>query len=161
MLPDLRADLYARKAKILEERLAAPDLAIEAWRETIACRPDHQEAFVAIERLLEAAGRAAELAETLEKHAEVAVEAREREQLTKRVAVLHEKVLGQPEKAIAAWRSVLDHGRGKRGGARCPRTTVQRARRLDEPGRGAAAKSRGLSRRGDLAPPVFAGGPAS
>ncbi len=108
LIPDLRADLYARKAKILEERLAAPDLAIEAWRETIACRPDHQEAFVAVERLLEAAGRAAELAETLERHAEVAVEASEREQLAKRVAGLHEKVLGQPEKAIAAWRSVLD-----------------------------------------------------
>ena len=108
LVPDLRADLYARKARILEQRLAAPDLAVEAWRETIACRPDYQEAFVAIERLLEAAGRAAELAETLEKHAEVVVEAHEREQLTKRVAVLHEKVLGQPEKAIAAWRSVLD-----------------------------------------------------
>jgi len=108
LVPDLRADLYARKAMILEERLAAPDLAIEAWREAIASRSDHQQAFVAIERLLEAAGRAAELAETLEKHAEVVVEAREREQLTKRVAVLHERVLGQPEKAIAAWRAVLD-----------------------------------------------------
>jgi tetratricopeptide (TPR) repeat protein len=108
LLPDLRADLYARKARILEERVAAPTLAIEAWREAIASRSDHQEAFVAIERLLEAAGRAAELAETLEKHAEVVVEAREREQLTKRVAVLHERVLGQPEKAIAAWRTVLD-----------------------------------------------------
>lgn len=108
LLPDLRADLYARKAKILEERLAAPDLAVEAWWEAIASRPDYQQAFAAIERLLEAASRSAELAEILERHAEVAVEAREREQLTKRVAVLHEKVLGQPEKAIAAWRSVLD-----------------------------------------------------
>ena len=108
LVPDLRADLYARKAKILEERLGASEQAIEAWRETIAARPDHQQAFVAVERLLEAAGRAAELAETLERHAEVAVEAYEREQLTKRVALLHEKVLGQPDKAIAAWRSVLD-----------------------------------------------------
>ncbi|HJX53704.1 MAG TPA: hypothetical protein VJ801_13135 [Polyangia bacterium] len=108
LVPDLRADLYARKAKVLEERLAAPDLAIAAWHDAIASRPDHQQAFVAIERLLEAAGRAAELAETLEKHAEVVVEAHEREQLAKRVAVLHEKVLGQPDKAIAAWRSVLD-----------------------------------------------------
>jgi tetratricopeptide (TPR) repeat protein len=108
LVPDLRADLYARKAGILEERLAAPALAIEAWREAIASRSDHQQAFAAVERLLEAAGRSAELAETLEKHAEVVVEAREREQLTRRVAVLHERVLGQPEKAIAAWRAVLD-----------------------------------------------------
>jgi len=108
LVPDLRADLYARKAKILEERLAALDLAVEAWREAIASRPDHPQAFTAIERLLEAAGRAAELAETLEKHGEVVVEAREREQLAKRVAVLYERVLGEPEKAIAAWRSVLD-----------------------------------------------------
>ena len=108
LVPDLRADLYARKAKILEERLAAPDLAVEAWREAISSRPDHQQAFAAIERLLEAAGRSAELAEILERHTEVVVDAREREQLAKRVAVLHEKVLKQPEKAIAAWRSVLD-----------------------------------------------------
>ena len=108
LVPDLRADLYARQAKIFEERLATPDRAIAAWRDAISSRPDHQQAFVAIERLFEAAGRAAELAETLEKHAEVVVEAREREQLAKRVAVLHEKVLGQPDKAIAAWRSVLD-----------------------------------------------------
>jgi len=112
LAPDLRAELYARKAVILEERLAAPELAIAAWHETIASKPDHQPAYVAIERLLEAAGRAAELTETLEKHAEVVVEANEREQLTKRVAVLHEKVLGQPEKAIAAWRSVLDLDEG-------------------------------------------------
>ena len=108
LVPDLRADLYARKAKILEERLAAPDLAVEAWREAISSRPDHQQAFAAIERLLDAAGRSAELAEILERHTEVVVDAREREQLAKRVAVLHEKVLKQPEKAIAAWRSVLD-----------------------------------------------------
>jgi len=112
LVPDLRADLYARKAKILEERLAAPDRAIAAWHEAIASRPDHQQAFAAIERLLEAAGRSADLAETLERHAEVVVEAREREQLAKRVAVLHEKVLRQPEKAIAAWRSVLDLDEG-------------------------------------------------
>ena len=108
LVPDLRADLYARKARILEQRLGQPERAIEAWQEAIGAQPDHQEAFVAIEGLLQTAGRTAELAETLEKHAEVVVEAREREQLTKRVAVLHEKVLQQPEKAIAAWRSVLD-----------------------------------------------------
>jgi tetratricopeptide (TPR) repeat protein len=108
LVPDLRADLYARKAKILEERLTSSDLAVEAWREAIASRLDYQQAFVAVERLLEAAGRAAELAETLEKHAEVVVEAHEREQLAKRVAVLYERVLRLPEKAIAAWRSVLD-----------------------------------------------------
>ncbi|HEX7597202.1 MAG TPA: hypothetical protein VF518_03245, partial [Polyangia bacterium] len=108
LLPDLRADLYARKARIFEQRLAMPEKAIEAWREAIGARPDHQEAFLAIEALLQATGRMEELAETLETHAEVVVDAQERERLTKRVAVLHEKVLKQPDKAIAAWRSVLD-----------------------------------------------------
>ncbi len=106
--PDLRADLYARKARILEQRLVAPDRAIEAWNEAIAARPDFIEAFVALESQLQATVRMAELASALERHAEVVVDAREREQLTKRVAVLYEKTLHQPEKAIMAWRSVLD-----------------------------------------------------
>jgi tetratricopeptide (TPR) repeat protein len=88
--------------------LGAPERAIEAWRQALAARPDHQDAFVALERLLGDANRTAELCETLEKHAEVVVEAPQREALIKRVAALYETPLGDLAKAIAAWRSVLD-----------------------------------------------------
>ncbi len=108
MDPDLRGDLCAFKANILDARLAAPGRAIDAWRDALAARPDHQDAFVALERLLGDANRTAELCETLEKHAEVVVEAPQREALTKRMAGLYESPLGDLTKAIAAWRSVLD-----------------------------------------------------
>jgi tetratricopeptide (TPR) repeat protein len=108
MDPDLRGDLCAFKANILDARLNSPERAIEAWREALAARPDHQDAFVALERLLGDAGRTVELCETLEKHAEVVVEAEQREALTKRVAALYESPLGDLGRAIGAWRSVLD-----------------------------------------------------
>ena len=108
MDPDLRSDLFAFKANILDARLHAPERAIEAWRQTLGARPDHQDAFVALERLLGDAGRTVELCETLEKHAEVVVEAPQREGLIKRMAALYESPLGDLGKAIVAWRSVLD-----------------------------------------------------
>jgi tetratricopeptide (TPR) repeat protein len=108
MDPDLRGDLCAFKANILDARLASPEKAIEAWRDALVARPDHQDAYIALERLLGDADRTAELCETLEKHAEVVVEAPQREALTKRMAALYESPLGDLGKAIAAWRSVLD-----------------------------------------------------
>jgi tetratricopeptide (TPR) repeat protein len=108
MDPDLRGDLCAFKANVLDARLAAPERAIEAWREALVARPDHQDAFVALERLLGDANRTVELCETLEKHAEVVVEAEQREGLIKRMATLYESPLGDLGKAIGAWRSVLD-----------------------------------------------------
>ena len=108
MDPDLRGDLCAFKANILDARLAAPERAIAAWREALVARPDHQDAFVALERLLGDANRTVELCEALEKHAEVVVEADRRETLIKRVAALYESPLGDLGKAIGAWRSVLD-----------------------------------------------------
>jgi tetratricopeptide (TPR) repeat protein len=108
MDPDLRGDLCAFKANILDARLGAPERAIAAWREVLAARPDHQDAFLALERLLADANRTAELCETIEKHAEVVVEAPLREALIKRMAGLYECPLADLAKSIAAWRSVLD-----------------------------------------------------
>jgi tetratricopeptide (TPR) repeat protein len=108
MDPDLCADLCAFKANILDARIKNPERAIEAWRAALSSRPDYQDAFVALERLLEDAGRTVELCQTLEKHAEVVVEAPQREALTRRMAGLYETPLGDLDKAIAAWCSVLD-----------------------------------------------------
>jgi tetratricopeptide (TPR) repeat protein len=106
--PDLSADLCAFKANILDARIKDPERAIEAWRAALSSRPDHQDAFVALERLLEDAGRTAELCETLERHAEVVMETPRRGALIRRVAGLYEAPLGNLAKAIAAWRAVLD-----------------------------------------------------
>ncbi|MBN2574752.1 MAG: tetratricopeptide repeat protein [Deltaproteobacteria bacterium] len=106
--PDLSADLCAHKANILDARIKDPERAIEAWRAALASRPDYEDAFVALERLLEDAGRTVELCETLEKHAEAVVEAPRREALIRRVAGLCEAPLADLPKAITAWRAVLE-----------------------------------------------------
>ena len=108
MDPDLSSDLCAFKANILDARVKDPERAIEAWRAALASRPDHEDAFIALERLLDDAGRTSELCETLEKHAEIVVEAPRREALIRRVAALYETPLADLAKAITAWRSVLD-----------------------------------------------------
>jgi tetratricopeptide (TPR) repeat protein len=106
--PDLRASLCAMRAKILESKLGDAGQAIEAWREALAARSDDVEAFLALERLLAAANRSAELCDTLEKHVEIVSDPVERKALTKRVAVLYEQALKQRDKAIDSWRSVLE-----------------------------------------------------
>jgi tetratricopeptide (TPR) repeat protein len=106
--PDLRASLCALRAKTLETRLGDPAQAVEAWREALAARSDDVEAFLALERLLAAAGRSAELCDTLEKHVEIVTDVAERKALTKRMAVLFEQALKQRDKAVSAWRSVME-----------------------------------------------------
>ena len=108
MDPELRGDLHAFRANVLEARLGDPEKAMAAWREAIEARPDHLDSFLALERLLADANKIAELCEVLEKHAEVSLDAREREGLIKRVATLFEYPLEQRGKAISAWRTVLD-----------------------------------------------------
>ena len=106
--PDLRAHLHASAAKILESKLNDPARAIEAWQATIAARLDDVEAYVSLERLLAAASRMVELGEVIESHAEMTTDSVQRKALHKRVAVLNEQTLRRREKAIAAWRAVLE-----------------------------------------------------
>ena len=106
--PALQGALWAMVADIRESRLGDASGAIDAWRAAIDARPDDESAFSAIERLLAQTGRSAELAEVLEQHLEIVSEADRRKALTKRVAVLFEDALRNPEKAVEAWRSVLD-----------------------------------------------------
>jgi tetratricopeptide (TPR) repeat protein len=108
MDPELCGDLHAFRANILEARLAKPEAAMDAWRQALEARPDHQDSFLALERLLADAGKIAELCEVLEKHSEVEMEPPERQVLVKRVATLYEYPLAQLPKAISSWRSVLD-----------------------------------------------------
>lgn len=106
--PNLRASLCAIRAKTLEMRLGDPGAAIDAWREALEARADDIEAFLALERLLEVAGRFAELADALEKHLEIVSDIVQRKILTKRVALIYEQALRSRDRAIASWRAVLE-----------------------------------------------------
>ncbi|MBC8131773.1 MAG: tetratricopeptide repeat protein, partial [Deltaproteobacteria bacterium] len=105
---DLQARLWAASAGVLEAQLHDPGQAIEAWRQALAARPDDIEAFLALERLLTDANRIAELAEVLEKHIDVVTSPADRKEIGKRIALLYDQSLKQRDRAIEAWRAVLD-----------------------------------------------------
>jgi tetratricopeptide (TPR) repeat protein len=106
--PGLQASLWSTVATLLETRLGDASGAVEAWGSAIQARPDDETAFVAIERLLAQAGRSAELCEALEQHLEIVSDSERRKVLTKRMAVLSEDALRDRDKAVSAWRSVLE-----------------------------------------------------
>src|SRR6185503_17393286 len=106
--PDLQAELWSRAARLLEDPLGHQDDAIEAWRSVLGARPDDTAAFLALERLFSAGSRSAELVDTLEKHLEMTPDANERKAMAKRIAVLYEDALGERERAVRAWETVLE-----------------------------------------------------
>src|SRR5258708_1961176 len=108
--PDLQGHLWSLAARIVEEHLGDPPRAIEAWRHALSARPDDQATYVALERLLTAAGRMPELVDVLEKHLELASTTHhgDRKLIAKRIAVLYEEALRQPDNAVRAWQSVLE-----------------------------------------------------
>jgi tetratricopeptide (TPR) repeat protein len=106
--PDLQAQLWAASARLAEEQLGDPVQAVESWRSALGARPDDLDGYLALERLLAAGGRSAELVEVLEKHLEMVNDPAERKPLAKRIAVLYEDPLKQREQAVRAWESVLE-----------------------------------------------------
>ncbi|HVZ72172.1 MAG TPA: tetratricopeptide repeat protein [Polyangia bacterium] len=106
--PDLQAQLWGVSARMLEENLGDVGQAIEAWRSALGARPDDLEAFLSLERLLSQAARPADLVDVLDKHLEITLDGGEKKTIAKRIAVLHEDALRQPEQAQRAWETVLD-----------------------------------------------------
>ena len=103
--PDLQARLWGMTARLIEEHLGDAKQAIEAWRAALAARPDDLDSFLALERLLTAAARMPELVEVLEKHLEIATDPADRKLIAKRIAVLYDQSLKEPERAIARGRT--------------------------------------------------------
>jgi tetratricopeptide (TPR) repeat protein len=104
---ELLARMHARVARVRDVELRDVAGAIESWRKVVAARDDAGDAWKALERLLEAAGRAEELVAVLEKRATLEDDAGAQKELLARAAALYDGRLGQPEQAIAAWRQVL------------------------------------------------------
>jgi tetratricopeptide (TPR) repeat protein len=106
--PDLQSRLWTASARLLESPLNRPEDAIEAWRAALAAKNDDRDAFLALERLLTAAGRASDLVEVLERHLEISIDGEERKAIAKRIALLQQDALDQPDQAVRAWETVLE-----------------------------------------------------
>jgi tetratricopeptide (TPR) repeat protein len=104
---DLVARVHARVGEIQERHLHDRPRAISAWRRVTAVREDDVAAWRRLEHLLQAEERSEELAAVLEKRIALSHDTAEQKELLYRAARLYEEVLGQPERAVATWRQVL------------------------------------------------------
>ena len=105
--PDQAASLWARAAEVNEVRRADPERAIAAWRQVTQTREDDMVALAALDRLLAAQGRMAELVIVVARRAELTDDTAVRLVLLHRVAALHDEVLANPVAAVAAYKTIL------------------------------------------------------
>jgi tetratricopeptide (TPR) repeat protein len=104
---ELLARVQARIAGIYDEKLEEASKAIEAWRRVTAVHDEDDAAWQNLERLLAKVERHAELVAVLEKRFTLTNDLAEQKRLLYQAAGLYETTLGQPERAVATWRQVL------------------------------------------------------
>jgi tetratricopeptide (TPR) repeat protein len=103
-------ELLSRIAAIEEAELAAPRNAFDAWVEVLALDPTHERARVELARLARQLGRWPEATAVLEAASEAAPpgDAVTRGALLGELAAYYDTELGDPDKAIAAYRRLLE-----------------------------------------------------
>ncbi|MEZ4470271.1 MAG: hypothetical protein R3F60_05615 [bacterium] len=106
--PDTAPELMAEVGRIQEVELGQPAAAIATWQRVLAVDEGSAAALDALERLLDATGDARGLVDILGRKADLADEPDERRRLRYRIGELQERVVGDAEAAIQAWRTVFD-----------------------------------------------------
>src|SRR5690606_34788310 len=96
----VRAELYGRLAHLYAETLNEPKMATSAWEGRLEDMPDDPASLIALSELYDQAGRYDDLASILLRRREAALQDRERQALTARLAEVQEVKLGQLERAI-------------------------------------------------------------
>lgn len=101
-----RVALLRKSARLLEEQLEQPDRAIEAYRDIILVAPDDANALAALDELLAARGRWAEMADHLRHQVELAAGQPEENDLKLRLAKVLEEKLEDLHGAIDVYEEV-------------------------------------------------------
>ncbi|HEU4728061.1 MAG TPA: tetratricopeptide repeat protein, partial [Kofleriaceae bacterium] len=103
-------ELLSRIATIEEAELASPRHAFDAWIEVLALDPTHERARVELVRLARQLGRWPEATEALEAAAQAAPagDVATRGALLGELAAYYDNELGDPVKAIAAYRRLME-----------------------------------------------------
>lgn len=104
----VRAELYGRLAHLYAETLNEPQAATLAWEGRLEDMPDDPASLIALSELYDQAGRYEDLASILLRRREAALQDRERQALTARLAEVQEVKLGQLERAIESYQTLLD-----------------------------------------------------
>ncbi|MCB9541773.1 MAG: tetratricopeptide repeat protein [Myxococcales bacterium] len=99
--------ILLKVARIHDQKLHAPERAIESYRRVLALDEANPDALDALERILAAEERYRDLVEVLERKAEYASDADARKALLVRVSDLWDKKLDRADQAIETWRRVF------------------------------------------------------
>ena len=104
---ELLARMHSRVATLLEQRMGDQAGAVDAWRQVLAAREDHEAAMENLTRLLGTLERHEELVEVLQRKGELTFDLPIQKQTYFRIAQIHETMLQRPGRAIEAYRQVL------------------------------------------------------
>ncbi|MGD8860164.1 MAG: tetratricopeptide repeat protein, partial [Myxococcales bacterium] len=105
--PEMAIDLALRLAKLCEVQVGDVEAAIARYRIVYEADPGHVETLEALDRLYEATERWQELADVLDKEAEVAASPDDVLNLQYRLGVLYQTRLGNVEQAVDQYREIL------------------------------------------------------
>jgi tetratricopeptide (TPR) repeat protein len=103
-----RAAAHARMAEILEHRLHQPDAAAEHHGRALGLVPGYAPSFKALERLLVQAHKHEALVELYERAVDLAPDAESKITWLFKIGRLQEDALGEPARAMTAFRRILD-----------------------------------------------------
>ncbi|MFO0675675.1 MAG: tetratricopeptide repeat protein [Polyangiaceae bacterium] len=103
----LARDYWMRIASV-DEQLGEIDPAAAAYTRVLAIDSSDEQALAGLENLFARTERFSDLIGVIERRIELASEQEERESLFGRIANIYDERLGQPDRAIASYRKVLD-----------------------------------------------------
>ncbi len=116
--PARRVALLADLAVLATDRLRKVPVAIALWEQVLGTDPDHAEALRNLEALYEREKDVPRLCEVLERRVALAADPADQVLLLEKLAQVFGARMGEPEKATATWRKILDvkpdHDRARR-----------------------------------------------
>jgi tetratricopeptide (TPR) repeat protein len=105
---DQALPLYLCVARVFEEELAEDEKAIATNRKILELDPENAPAIAALERLHFKRGEWPELLGIVQRKLDLTGDAGEKKAIRYQIAKLYETEIGEPQKAIAAYRAILD-----------------------------------------------------
>ncbi|MEE9384726.1 MAG: tetratricopeptide repeat protein [Nannocystaceae bacterium] len=107
--PEIRLSVYARSARVLEQRLQDYESAVQMYRSVLEVDPEQGDALEALARLYAATEQWEEVADVLRRHISATLDSENLALLELRLAHVFEDQLGNSEQAIAAYKRALEH----------------------------------------------------
>ena len=106
--PAVRAEKTYEIAKLAATRVKKPDVCIVWWERVLADDPAHEEAIPELYKLYERAKNFEKLAEICAKQANIAPDQKTQVDALQKLGLLYTDKLDNPERAVLAWRQLLD-----------------------------------------------------